>query len=63
MCKPGVDSLLIVSLEGRMDVQQLEFGRGLDYMQPLTVNMPNLGNALMTQIVSLRGILEGSQQF
>ncbi|XP_067241669.1 collagen alpha-6(VI) chain-like isoform X3 [Chanodichthys erythropterus] len=52
----GVDTLLIVSLEGRMDVHQLEFGRGFGYMQPLTINMLNLGNALMKQIetVALR---------
>ncbi|XP_048059794.1 collagen alpha-6(VI) chain-like isoform X2 [Megalobrama amblycephala] len=52
----GVDALLIVSLEGRMDVHQLEFGRGFGYMQPLTINMLNLGNALMKQIetVALR---------
>ncbi|XP_067242040.1 collagen alpha-6(VI) chain-like [Chanodichthys erythropterus] len=46
----GVDTLLIVSLEGRMDVHQPEFGRGFGYMQPLTINMLNLGNALMKQI-------------
>ncbi|KAK9964947.1 hypothetical protein ABG768_006074 [Culter alburnus] len=46
----GVDALLIVSLEEIMDVHQLEFGRGFGYMQPLTINMLNLGNALMKQI-------------
>ncbi|XP_016101723.1 collagen alpha-6(VI) chain-like [Sinocyclocheilus grahami] len=52
----GVSALLIVSLEGIMDVHQLEFGRGSGYMQPLTINMLNLGNALMKQIetVALR---------
>ncbi|CAM4727873.1 unnamed protein product [Leuciscus chuanchicus] len=52
----GVSTLLIVSLEGEMDVDKLEFGRGSEYMQPLTVNMLNLGNALMKQIetVALR---------
>jgi len=55
MCKLGVDALLIVSLEGIMDVHQLEFGFG--YMQPLTINMLNLGNALMKQIVSIKAIL------
>uniref|UniRef100_A0A672RRK8 Si:ch211-62a1.3 n=1 Tax=Sinocyclocheilus grahami TaxID=75366 RepID=A0A672RRK8_SINGR len=47
----GVSALLIVSLEGIMDVHQLEFGRGSGYMQPLTINMLNLGNALMKEIV------------
>uniref|UniRef100_A0A673JVH3 Collagen alpha-6(VI) chain-like n=1 Tax=Sinocyclocheilus rhinocerous TaxID=307959 RepID=A0A673JVH3_9TELE len=46
----GVSALLIVSLEGIMNVHQLEFGRGFGYMQPLTINMLNLGNALMKQI-------------
>ncbi|KAF4106105.1 collagen alpha-6(VI) chain-like [Onychostoma macrolepis] len=52
----GVSALLIVSLEGIMDVQQLEFGRGFGYMTPLTVSMLNLGNALMNQVetVALR---------
>uniref|UniRef100_A0A673JVY8 Collagen alpha-6(VI) chain-like n=1 Tax=Sinocyclocheilus rhinocerous TaxID=307959 RepID=A0A673JVY8_9TELE len=52
----GVSALLIVSLEGIMNVHQLEFGRGFGYMQPLTINMLNLGNALMKQIetVALR---------
>uniref|UniRef100_A0A672LTS4 Si:ch211-62a1.3 n=1 Tax=Sinocyclocheilus grahami TaxID=75366 RepID=A0A672LTS4_SINGR len=52
----GVSALLIVSLEGIMDVHQLEFGRGFGYMQPLTVNMLNLGNDLMKQVetVALR---------
>ncbi|XP_056106602.1 collagen alpha-6(VI) chain [Rhinichthys klamathensis goyatoka] len=52
----GVSTLLIVSLEGEMDVHQLEFGRGFGYMQPLAINMLNLGNALMKQIetVALR---------
>lgn len=60
MCKPGVSALLIVSLEGIMDVHQLEFGRGFGYMQPLTVNMLNLGNALMKQIVSIKTMLKGT---
>ncbi|XP_073689768.1 collagen alpha-6(VI) chain [Garra rufa] len=46
----GVSTLLIVSLKGIIDVHQLEFGRGFGYMQPLTINMLNLGNALMKQI-------------
>ncbi|XP_026114550.1 collagen alpha-6(VI) chain-like [Carassius auratus] len=52
----GVSALLIVSLEGTVDYQQLEFGRGFSYLQPLTINMLNLGNALMKQIetVALR---------
>ncbi|KAF4106106.1 hypothetical protein G5714_013768 [Onychostoma macrolepis] len=54
--KNGVSAFLIVSLEGIMDVHQLEFGRGFGYMQPLTINMINLGNALTKQIetVALR---------
>uniref|UniRef100_A0A8C1IM78 Si:ch211-62a1.3 n=1 Tax=Cyprinus carpio TaxID=7962 RepID=A0A8C1IM78_CYPCA len=52
----GVSALLIVSLEGTVDFHELEFGRGFGYLQPLTINMLNLGNALMTQIetVALR---------
>ncbi|XP_051503354.1 collagen alpha-6(VI) chain [Myxocyprinus asiaticus] len=52
----GVSALLIVSLEGIMDVQHLEFGRGVDYIQPLSINMLNIGNTLMKQIetVALR---------
>ncbi|XP_052006790.1 collagen alpha-6(VI) chain isoform X2 [Xyrauchen texanus] len=46
----GVSALLIVSLEGIMDVKQLEFGRGFDYMQPLSINMLNIGDMLMKQI-------------
>uniref|UniRef100_A0A8C2JGC5 Si:ch211-62a1.3 n=1 Tax=Cyprinus carpio TaxID=7962 RepID=A0A8C2JGC5_CYPCA len=52
----GVSALLIVSLEGTVDFHELEFGRGFGYLPPLTINMLNLGNALMTQIetVALR---------
>lgn len=54
MCyTPGVNTLLIVSLEGVVDFHQLEFGRGFDYTQPLSINMLNVGNALMKQIVSI----------
>ncbi|XP_067277978.1 collagen alpha-6(VI) chain [Pseudorasbora parva] len=54
--KERISTLLIVSLAGQMDVHQLEFGRGFNYMQPLTINMLNLGDALMKQIetVALR---------
>ncbi|KAA0718319.1 Collagen alpha-4(VI) chain [Triplophysa tibetana] len=48
----GVSSLLIVSLEGVVDFHHLEFGRGFDYRQPLSINMLNVGNALMKQIES-----------
>ncbi|KAA0718315.1 Collagen alpha-6(VI) chain [Triplophysa tibetana] len=48
----GVSSLLIVSLEGVVDFHHLEFGRGFDYRQPLSINMLNVGNALMKQIDS-----------
>ncbi|KAI7805487.1 putative collagen alpha-6VI chain-like [Triplophysa rosa] len=49
----GVSSLLIVSLEGVVDFHHLEFGRGFDYTQPLSINMLNVGNALMKQIESV----------
>lgn len=51
---------MIVSLEGIIDVHLLEFGRGFGYMQPLTVNMLNLGNALIKQIVSIKTMLLGT---
>ncbi|XP_059372839.1 collagen alpha-6(VI) chain-like [Carassius carassius] len=52
----GVSALLIVSLEGTVDFHELEFGRSVGPSQPLTINMLNLGNALMKQIetVALR---------
>jgi len=43
-----------------MDVHQLEFGRGFSYMEPLTINMLNLGNALMKQIVSMKTMFKDS---
>lgn len=60
MCKLGVSALLIVSLEGTVDFHELEFGRGFGYLPPLTINMLNLGNALMTQIVSIKTMLKGT---
>ncbi|XP_062851497.1 collagen alpha-4(VI) chain [Trichomycterus rosablanca] len=50
----GVDALLLVALNGNMNqYQQLEFGRGLSYNSPLSINMPNVGNALLEQILSV----------
>ncbi|XP_026109723.1 collagen alpha-3(VI) chain-like, partial [Carassius auratus] len=52
----GVSALLIVSLEGTVDFHELEFGRSVGPSQPLSINMLNVGNALMKQIetVALR---------
>ncbi|XP_073729648.1 collagen alpha-6(VI) chain isoform X2 [Misgurnus anguillicaudatus] len=49
----GISALLIVSLEGFVDFHLLEFGRGFEYMQPLSINMLNIGNALIQQIQSV----------
>ncbi|KAL1262547.1 hypothetical protein QQF64_005286, partial [Cirrhinus molitorella] len=46
----GVSTLLIVSLREMIDFHQLEFGRGFSSLQPLSINMLNLGNTLMKQI-------------
>ncbi|XP_036431055.1 LOW QUALITY PROTEIN: collagen alpha-4(VI) chain [Colossoma macropomum] len=46
----GVSALLIVALNGNVDYQQLEFGRGFSYARPLSINMLNVGNALQEQI-------------
>ncbi|XP_049337395.1 collagen alpha-4(VI) chain isoform X2 [Astyanax mexicanus] len=48
--KSGVDALLIVALNGNVNYQQLEFGRGFTYNRPLSINMLNVGNALLEQI-------------
>ncbi|XP_072532864.1 collagen alpha-6(VI) chain [Salminus brasiliensis] len=46
----GVDALLIVALNGNVKYQQLEFGRGFTYNRPLSINMLNVGSALLEQI-------------
>uniref|UniRef100_A0A4W4FJP8 Collagen, type VI, alpha 4b n=1 Tax=Electrophorus electricus TaxID=8005 RepID=A0A4W4FJP8_ELEEL len=49
----GVSALLIVALDGNVDYQQLEFGRGFSYNKPLSISMLNVGNALQDQIVTV----------
>ncbi|KAK1791235.1 hypothetical protein P4O66_013255, partial [Electrophorus voltai] len=46
----GISALLIVALDGNVDYQQLEFGRGFSYNKPLSISMLNVGNALQDQI-------------
>ncbi|CDR07019.1 unnamed protein product, partial [Oncorhynchus mykiss] len=51
----GINALLTVALEGVQNanlLQMVEFGRGFGYKQPLNIGMHNLGNTLLTQIVS-----------
>ncbi|KAL6489035.1 hypothetical protein MHYP_G00027760 [Metynnis hypsauchen] len=57
--KSGVHALLVVALEGvqsTTDLQKLEFGRGFDYKDPLTIGMQNVAGAIHKQIdtVALR---------
>ncbi|KAL7886996.1 hypothetical protein AOLI_G00047170 [Acnodon oligacanthus] len=57
--KSGVHALLVVALEGvqsTTDLQKLEFGRGFDYKEPLTIGMQNVASAIHKQIdtVALR---------
>ncbi|XP_017569855.2 collagen alpha-6(VI) chain isoform X1 [Pygocentrus nattereri] len=57
--KSGVHALLLVALEGvrsTTDLQKLEFGRGFDYKEPLTIGMPNVASTIHKQIdtVALR---------
>lgn len=49
----GVSALLIVSLGVFEDFHMLEFGRGYKYMEPLSINMMNVGNHLQRQIDSI----------
>ncbi|KAI5611694.1 collagen alpha-6(VI) chain, partial [Silurus asotus] len=46
----GVNALVIVSLKDLVDYQALEFGRGFSYNKPLSINMVNVGNALLEQL-------------
>ncbi|KAI5108436.1 collagen alpha-6(VI) chain [Silurus meridionalis] len=46
----GVNALVIVSLKDHVDYQALEFGRGFSYNKPLSINMVNVGNALLEQL-------------
>ncbi|TSV02093.1 Collagen alpha-6(VI) chain [Bagarius yarrelli] len=46
----GVNALVIVALKNKMDYQALEFGRGFSYNKPLSINMLNVGTALLEQI-------------
>ncbi|KAG8010914.1 Collagen alpha-6(VI) chain [Nibea albiflora] len=49
----GVNSLLVVALEGARDPNQLqmvEFGRGFGYKLPLSIGMPSVGSTILKQI-------------
>lgn len=51
----GVNTLLIVALEGARDSNQLqmvEFGRGFGYKLPLSIGMQSVGSTVLKQIVS-----------
>ncbi|KAF5897624.1 collagen alpha-6(VI) chain-like, partial [Clarias magur] len=48
--KSGVNALVIVALKDGVDHQALEFGRGFSYIKPLSINMLNVGNALLEQL-------------
>uniref|UniRef100_A0A8C7CZA0 VWFA domain-containing protein n=1 Tax=Oncorhynchus kisutch TaxID=8019 RepID=A0A8C7CZA0_ONCKI len=55
LLRKGINALLTVALEGVQNanlLQMVEFGRGFGYKQPLNIGMHNLGNTLLTQIVS-----------
>lgn len=52
ICAVGVNALVIVALKDSVDHQALEFGRGFSYIKPLSINMLNVGNALLEQLVS-----------
>lgn len=52
ICALGVNALVIVALKDKVDHQALEFGRGFNYHKPLSINMLNVGNALLEQLVS-----------
>lgn len=41
-----------MALKDGVDHQELEFGRGFSYKKPLSINMLNVGNALLEQLVS-----------
>ncbi|GAA6096982.1 collagen alpha-4(VI) chain isoform X1 [Tachysurus ichikawai] len=49
----GVNALIIVALKDGVDHQELEFGRGFSYKKPLSINMLNVGNALLEQLESV----------
>ncbi|XP_036446136.1 LOW QUALITY PROTEIN: collagen alpha-6(VI) chain [Colossoma macropomum] len=51
--RSGVHALLVVALEGvqsTTDLQKLEFGRGFDYKEPLTIGMQSVASAVHKQI-------------
>lgn len=52
ICALEVNALVIVALKDSVDHQSLEFGRGFSYNKPLSINMLNVGNALLEQLVS-----------
>ncbi|KAK3554491.1 hypothetical protein QTP70_024301, partial [Hemibagrus guttatus] len=51
--KSGANALMIVALKDSVDHQALEFGRGFSYKKPLSINMLNVGNALLEQLESV----------
>uniref|UniRef100_A0A8C5YFR0 VWFA domain-containing protein n=1 Tax=Microcebus murinus TaxID=30608 RepID=A0A8C5YFR0_MICMU len=51
--KNGLSALLIIGLEGvdkLEELQELEFGRGFAYKQPLSITLPSLPNILLKQL-------------
>lgn len=50
----GVNALIVVPLETKStdNFSELEFGRGFGYRNKLRIDMPDIGNALMSEIVS-----------
>ncbi|XP_041423473.1 collagen alpha-6(VI) chain-like isoform X1 [Xenopus laevis] len=51
--KEGLDALLFVALDGVQDfkeLQNLEFGRGFSYGQPLSIALPDLSSVMLKEI-------------
>lgn len=51
----GFSGLLVIGLEGvhkLEELQELEFGRGFAYSQPLSITLPSLPTILLKQLVS-----------
>jgi len=56
VCSVGISALLTVALDGvrnPAELQMVEFGRGFGYKLPLSINMANVGTAILKEIVSL----------
>lgn len=52
----GFSGLLVIGLEGvhkLEELQELEFGRGFAYNQPLSITLPSLPRILLKQLVSI----------